>query len=248
MYYKKVKSFLLLILVLTAQMAFGQSKYLIIHKSNGQELGASISEIDSITFSASVVTDYDGNVYSIIKIGDQWWMAENLKVTHYRNGYPIPIVTDQTAWSNLTTGAYCEYDNNSANVITYGRLYNWYAVNDSCNIAPSGWHVPSDAEWQTLINYLGEASAGGKLKEAGTTHWNSPNDGATNESGFSALPGGYRYDDGSFGWLGDHAYFWSSTEFAGDYAWHRLLLHYDANVYRNPSNKLHGFSVRLVRD
>lgn len=137
------------------------------------------------------VTDYDGNVYQTVLIGDQCWMMENLKVTHYRNGDPIPHVTDGVTWGNLTSGAYCNYNNDEGNVATYGRLYNWYAVDDSRNIAPAGWHVPSDAEWQTLVDYLGgDAVAGGKMKEAGTTHWASPNTGATNESGFTALPGG----------------------------------------------------------
>ena len=148
------------------------------------------------------VTDIDGNTYQTVKIGDQWWMAENLKVTCYRNGDAIPNITDGTTWASLSTGAYCEYNNDINNVATYGRLYNWYAVTDSRNIAPAGWHVPSDAEWKQLEMYLGmsqsEADAtgwrgtdeGGKLKEVGTMHWNSPNTGATNESGFTALPGG----------------------------------------------------------
>jgi len=247
MYYKKVKGFLLLILVLTAQMAFGQSSGMVIYKSDGSMITLAISEIDSINFNACV--DYDGNVYQTIKIGNQWWMAENLKVTHYRNGEVIPNVTDNTAWSNLTTGAYCEYDNNSANVETYGRMYNWYAVNDSRNIAPTGWHVPTDAEWQTLINYLGgDVVAGGKMKETGITHWSSPNTGATNESGFTALPGGYRDDNGLFYYLGYYAGFWSSTEYNSSSAWTRRLYSSSAYVYRGNFSEQSGFSVRLVRD
>ena len=196
-----------------------------------------------------IVTDYDGNTYFVVKIGDQCWMAQNLKVTHYRNGDPIPNVTDSAEWENLTTGAYCEYANDPANVATYGRLYNWYAVDDIRNIAPEGWHVPTDAEWQTLVDYLGGSSvAGGKLKEAGTTHWNPPNTGATNESGFTALPGGYRYGNGYFHHMGYYAFFWSSTELDSNYAWLRILGYDGSQVGRNYGYKHSGFSFRCVRD
>ena len=212
------------------------------------------------TDSTGTVMDFDGNVYQTIKIGNQWWMAENLKVTHYRNGVPIPNVTDNTAWYNLTTGAYCDYGNNVSNVATYGRLYNWYAVADARNIAPVGWHVPSDAEWKQLEMYLGMSQAdadatgwrgtdeGGKLKETGTSHWVSPNTGATNESGFSALPGGYRYTDGTFNSMGYTAYFWSSTENYSLHAWYRGLNYGYSKVYRISNHKPPGFSVRCVRD
>ncbi|MCK4656545.1 MAG: fibrobacter succinogenes major paralogous domain-containing protein [candidate division Zixibacteria bacterium] len=201
------------------------------------------------------VTDYDGNLYQTVVIGDQCWMAENLKVTHYRNGDPIPHVTNAGTWSGLSTGAYCEYDNNPANVSTYGRLYNWHAVDDSRSIAPAGWHVPIDAEWKQLEMNLGMSAAeadatwwrgtdeGGKLKEAGTIHWNSPNTGATNESGFTALPGGYRAAD-AFDRMGIQARFWSSTVDA----WYRILSYYESQVSRNYSGRVCGFSVRCVRD
>jgi len=206
------------------------------------------------------VTDIDGNVYQTVTIGTQLWMAENLKVIHYRNGDAIPNVTDATEWEILSTGAYCNYNNNSSNADTYGQLYNWYAVNDSRNIAPEGWHVPSDAEWKELEMYLGmsqsEADAeglrgtdeGGKLKETGTTHWISPNTGATNESGFSALPGGYRNHDGYFSIVGSYAYFWSSTEYLSYFAWSRLLYYYYSVVNRISNDKECGFSVRCLRD
>jgi len=205
-------------------------------------------------------TDIDGNIFHTIKIGDQWWMMENLKVTHYRNGDPIPNVTDGATWYGLTTGAYCEYDNNPGNVATYGRLYNWYAVDDSRNIAPAGWHVPTDADWKQLEMYLGlsqvEADSlgwrgtdeSGKLKEAGTTHWASPNTGATNESGFTALPGGYRYATGYFLNMGNYAGFWSSTEKDSGGAWNRYLYYNNMQVLRNTHDKRGGFSVRCVRD
>lgn len=194
-----------------------------------------------------IVTDIDGNTYKTVKIGDQWWMAENLKVTHYCNGDAIPNVTDATEWRGLTTGAYCNFNNNSSNADTYGRLYNWYAVNDSCNIAPEGWHVPSDAEWQTLVDYLGGVvDAGSKMKETGTEHWNGPNTSATNESGFSALPGGYRSYYGYYFGMGDFAYFWSSTEFHIYYAHYRYLSRYSWGAIS--PEKTNGLSVRCVRD
>ncbi|MDO9549310.1 MAG: FISUMP domain-containing protein, partial [Candidatus Marinimicrobia bacterium] len=195
------------------------------------------------------VTDIDGNIYKTIKIGTQIWMAENLKVTHYRNGDAIPNVTDDTQWGDLTTEAYCNYDNDANNATTYGRLYNWYAVSDSRNIAPTGWHVPSDAEWQTLVDYLGgDAVAGGKMKEAGTMHWNSPNTGATNESGFSALPGGYRSIIGQYNYVGYVGFWLSATEYSSSSAWYRHLSYYYSDVGRYGNYKQDGFSVRCVRD
>jgi uncharacterized protein (TIGR02145 family) len=205
------------------------------------------------------LTDLDGNTYQTIKIGNQWWMAENLKVTHYRNGDAIPKVTGDTEWSNLTNGACCNYGNDSNNTATYGRLYNFYALNDSRNTAPAGWHVPSDYEWKTLEMTLGMSQiaadaigergtdVGGKLKETGMSHWQSPNMGATNESGFSALPGGCRYG-GSFDGLGVVAFFWSSTESESNSAWYRGLGYINSIVYRGSNSKQFGFSVRCVRD
>jgi uncharacterized protein (TIGR02145 family) len=200
----------------------------------------------------ATITDIDGNIYRTIQIGNQIWTIENLKVTRYHNGDTIPNVTNATAWSKLTTGAFCIFDNDSSYSAVYGRLYNWYAVIDSRNIAPSGWHVPSDAEWDTLIAYLGgESIAGGKMKEAGTTKWASPNAGATNSSGFSALPGGYRYKDGRFSDMGNMGYsagFWSSTVWTGFVA-SPVNLYYDRfHVSRNGDYKGAGFSIRLVRD
>ncbi len=195
------------------------------------------------------VTDIDGNVYQTVTIGTQVWMKENLKVTHYRNGEAIPNVTDSTDWEALTTGAYCEYNNDVNNVATYGRLYNWYAVSDSRNIAPAGWHVPTDADWQTLIDFLeGDAVAGGEMKEAGFVHWVSPNTGATNGSGFSLLPGGYRSGSGDYDSLGQRAYFWSSTEDLSESAWCRHLGYDYSVVGRSHANKALGFSVYCVKD
>jgi uncharacterized protein (TIGR02145 family) len=188
-------------------------------------------------------------MYHAITIGTQTWLLENLKTTHYRNGDPISHITDNGTWSAQTTGAYCNYNNDTNNVATYGRLYNWYTVIDSRGLAPTGWHVASDAEWTTLTTYLGGLSvAGGKLKEAGTAHWASPNTGATNESGFTALPGGYRYHNGIFDNIGYYGYIWSSSEYDATYAWYRGMDYSNATVYPNSCLKKFGYSVRCVKD
>jgi uncharacterized protein (TIGR02145 family) len=192
----------------------------------------------------STITDIDGNVYHTVTIGTQTWMLENLKVTKYRNGDAIPNVTDGDEWSNLTTGAYCEYQNSASNTKIFGKLYNWYSISDSRNIAPTGWHVASYDEWTTLATFLGGVEdGGGKLKEEGTTHWQSPNEGATNETGFTALPAGYRNSLGSFNDLYNTAYFWS----VGKYFWY--LHYYDNNLNGVGSiyNNL-GFSIRCIKD
>ena len=242
--------------------AISFSQQMNVHTSSGADI-YNLADIDSITFTipTGTVTDIDGNVYQTIKIGDQWWMAENLKVTKYRNGDAIPNVTDSTEWSSLSTAAYCVYNNDNGNMATYGLLYNWYAVGDSRNIAPAGWHVPTDAELRQLEMHLGMSQSqadsggwrgtdeGGKLKETGTTHWNSPNTGATNESGFTALPGGYRDDDnGPFGGIGSHGALWSSTASGGDEAYYRTLYYDYSNVRRGHNHRRNGFSVRCVRD
>ena len=197
------------------------------------------------------VTDIDGNVYQTVTIGTQVWMAENLKVTHYRNGDPIPNVTDNVAWEGLNTGAYCEYANDANNVTTYGRLYNWFAINDSREIAPTGWHVPSVAEFQTLIDYLGGWQvAGGKMKETGTIHWVSPNTGATNESGFTALPGSGRFPNPNpWSNLGWYARFWSTTESVSGFALSLTLYKDSPGVANNDEYfSFDGFSVRCVKN
>ena len=183
-----------------------------------------------------------------IVIGTQQWMRENLDVLTYRNGDIIPQVTDPTAWAALTTGAWCYYNNDVANGAIYGKLYNWYAVNDPRGLAPTGWHVPTDDEWTTLSTTLGgDAVAGGKMKVAGTTRWTTPNTGATNESGFAGLPGGSR-SSGTFGFVGNYGYWWSSTEASAAYAWIRTLGYSNGGLSRNFGSKKDGFSVRCLRD
>jgi uncharacterized protein (TIGR02145 family) len=206
---------------------------------------------NTATTTESTVTDIDGNIYRTVRIGNQVWMAENLKTTRYRNGEAIMHITDNNAWFNLTTGAYCSYNNDQNNVATYGRLYNAYAVSDSRGLAPAGWHVASDAEWRELINYLGGPNlAGGKLKESGTSHWGSPNTGATNESGFTALPGGYRNPDGPSHHIGNVGFWWTTTvdNTETNKAWRLTMEYFNTTVNRDKYYLMGGFSVRCVKD
>lgn len=197
----------------------------------------------------STMTDQDGNIYKTIKIGTQTWMAENLRTTKYNDGTAIPNVTDGKAWTALTTPAYSWY-NNDATVYEaiYGALYNWYTVNTG-KLSPTGWHIPNDDEWTTLITFLGDENvAGGKLKEIGTTHWITPNTEADNRSGFTALPGGYRHIGGSFDYIGYSAAWWSSTAGNTDDAYTRFLGNNYNFVYSYTNNVGNGFSVRCVKD
>lgn len=198
---------------------------------------------------STTVTDADGNTYGVVKIGTQCWMSSNLKTTKLRNGTPIPKVTDGWDWWHLGSAAYCDYDNAPANGNTYGRLYNWYAVS-SGELCPAGWHVPTQAEWVTLENNLGGASvAGGKLKETGTAHWQSPNEAATNQTGFTALPGGYRSSTGSFFSLTYNGYYWMADEGSDTaYARYHFLDYSLGGVYGTEDYKVDGLSVRCVKD
>jgi len=164
------------------------------------------------------ITDIDGNVYHTVPIGTQLWMIENLKTTKYNDGSDIPLVEDPEEWADLLTPAYCWYDNNNTYKHPYGALYNSYVI-ETDKLCPEGWHVPTNSDWGTLINYL-EEPVGGKLKEYGTVNWKNPNTNATNETGFTALPGGYRtYFTGEFWYINDAGYWWTSTEFSSDYSW-----------------------------
>jgi uncharacterized protein (TIGR02145 family) len=197
----------------------------------------------------STVTDADGNVYHTVNIGTQVWMVENLKTTKYNDSTAIPLVTDGVAWATLTTPAYCYYSNDSVKYkYPYGALYNWYAV-DSGILCPAGWHVPTDGEWDTLVSYLGgDSLAGGKLKEAGTAHWVAPNTGADNHSGFTALPGGSHYTNGSFYLNGKYGWLWSSTESSSTEAWHQYLIYNSSTITRVAGSKNLGISVRCIKD
>jgi uncharacterized protein (TIGR02145 family) len=196
--------------------------------------------------------DFDGNVYTKVKIGSQEWMVQNLKTTHYRNGDAIQAVTGSAEWKELSAGAFCNYDNDGGLVSTYGRLYNWFAVADTRNLCPAGWHVSSKADWDTLMNYLGGyLFAGGKLKEKDTLHWTAPNNGATNEKGFTALPGGTRnYNSGQFLGFGSQGYFWTTDEQASDLnrAYRYFLTNQNESISSDPGDKNFGCSVRCIMD
>jgi uncharacterized protein (TIGR02145 family) len=202
------------------------------------------------------MTDQQGNVYKTIVIGNQEWMAENLRTTVYRNGNAIANVTDGNQWAGLTTGAWCYYENNSDSAnggqydCPYGKLYNWYAVADARNVCPTGWHVPTDAEWTTLTTFLGGVSiAGGKMKSTGTQYWLSPNQDATNESGFSGLPGGFRDGfNGDFYDVGDYGNWWSSSESSTASALYNNQVYSNGNAGGDGYNKRGSFSVRCLRD
>ena len=206
------------------------------------------------------VTDIEGNIYETVLIGNQWWMAENLHTATYANGDAIPNITGNTAWAQLSTGAWCHHNNNTANNAIYGKLYNWYTTVDPRNLCPVGWHVPGDAEWNTLISYLDpnyipntigvqSQTAGGKMKSTGMQHWLSPNSAATNERGFSGLPGGHLdATSGNFSFVGNYGYWLSSTQYSASNVWIRFLFYNTGNVTRASYNKVDGFSVRCVKD
>ena len=209
------------------------------------------------------MTDFDGNIYNSVILDTQEWVKENLNVAHYSDGTVIPQVTDPTEWANLTTGAWCYFDNTAANGAIYGKLYNWYAVagiHDTISstpnkvLAPVGFHVPTDTEWTTLTTFLGGLEvAGGEMKEIGTTHWETPNTGATNNSNFTGLGDGYRWYYGGFGGMGLYANWWSSTETIQVTTnqvnvWIRHLDHDNIFASKNEALKAFGLSVRLISD
>lgn len=192
------------------------------------------------------VTDIDGNVYKAIKIGTQIWMAENLKVTHYRNGNVIPNIQDSTIWAGYSMGAFCIYNNDIGNLNLYGNLYNWYAVSDSQNIAPEGWHIASDTEWQLLSDFLGGDSVAGFYIKSDNGWFNNGN--GANNSSFSAFPGGYRTGHGNYQNIGINARFWSSTINDQIRAWHRRLAYDNSILERRFGGMKGGYSVRCVKD
>lgn len=210
-------------------------------------LSAAIVFAISTKNSFSQVTDFDNNSYRTITIGTQEWTAENLNVAHYRNGDEIPQVQDKDKWAKLTTGAWCYYENKTDNGKTYGKLYNWYAVNDPRGLAPEGWHVPTSKEWKELSSTIGEDSfTGGHMKS--TTLWSSPNNGGDNSSDFSALPSGTRVVSGGFMNILKYCGFWSASEDGGNFSWVYGLNFNNAGLNRNSIVKGSGFSVRVVKD
>jgi uncharacterized protein (TIGR02145 family) len=214
------------------------------------------------TTDPGTVTDASGNTYTAVTIGTQVWMAENLRTTKYRDGSNIPVVTSSTTWANnwnngspLSQPMMCWYNNDQATYTAnkFGALYNWYAINPATNgnknVCPTGWHVPTDAEWTTLTTSLGgESVAGGKMKSTGTQYWLSPNTDATNSSGWSGLPGGFRTTYGTFGLIGNNGGWWSSTEGSTGNARSRGLNYNNGEVNRSNNPKPDGLSVRCLRD
>jgi len=252
---KKFYIILTLILFVTTSKLQAQNDSIFYWKSGVMVHKRSIksADLDSITFRRPTVN------LPNVTICSQVWTTTNLNVSTYRDGTPIPQVTDPTAWANLTTGAWCYYNNSTSNGTTYGKLYNWYAVagihdvasaaNPALrkNLAPTGWHVPTDAEWTILTNCLGgETVAGGKMKA--TTGWTAPNAAATNSSGFTGLPGGYRLSFGTFNSVGGFGFWWSASESDTTYAWNRDLEYDNGNAGRIDNEKGSGLSVRCLRD
>jgi uncharacterized protein (TIGR02145 family) len=199
--------------------------------------------------SAQTITDTVGNIYKTVQIGKQIWLAENLKTTKLNDGSPIPFVSDIKDWSNLSTPGYCYYENDQVKFGgIFGVLYNWFAVNTG-KLCPDGWHVPTDSDWKMLTSFLGgKITAGNKLKEEGNTHWIWPNSGATNETGWTALPGGRRNSGGVFSSVGEWSYFWSSTPVAENKAWYYGIGNSDGTIDRYTYRKKSGFSVRCLHD
>jgi uncharacterized protein (TIGR02145 family) len=212
--------------------------------------------------SVGQVVDIDNNVYNTIIIGDQVWLKENLKVTRFSNGDPIPLITDTVAWTMLTTPAYCNYNNDKSIALEYGRMYNYYTVIDKRNVCPAGWHIPNDSEWEILSVFLGGTMvAGGKMKEPGTKYWRSPNvmsidtlngdfsEIPVDESGFSALPAGRQYHS-SYNFLGQYTQIWSTTQtdFDDNLVWCRYMTYSLPHLKRFTYEKHYGISARCLKD
>ena len=207
----------------------------------------------SFVCGSSTVSDVDNNTYNTVQIGTQCWTQSNLKVSKYGNGDNIPTGLVNSAWQNTTYGAYAIYNNDPVNDGLYGKLYNHYAVTDSRGLCPTGWHVPTDAEWTTLENHLGGSSvAGGALKSTAMQPnpggWNPPNTGATNSSGFTALPGGVRDNNGGFYYMSGDGFWWSSSVLSGSNAWSRNLYSEFSDFTLSTNLRANGFSVRCCRD
>jgi uncharacterized protein (TIGR02145 family) len=224
--------------------------YVRAYASNSSGISYGNSQVFS-TLNYGTVSDIDGNLYKTVTIGTQTWMKENLRTTKYLNGNLIGTTISPTQdISNENAPQYqWAYGGNESNVANYGRLYTWYAVTDSRNLCPAGWHIPTYSQWTTLLNFLGgETIAGGKMKESGTIHWLSPNNFASDESNYTGLPGGSRYYDGTFQDLGKFATWWSATESSAGIAWGTGLSWYISDGQRAYGNKKVGFSVRCVKD
>ncbi len=193
--------------------------------------------------------DIEGNIYKTVRIGEQLWMAENLKATMYNDGEKISLITDASEWRNSTKPGYCWYNNDeSSNKDTYGALYNAFTVNTG-KLCPTGWHVPEMEEFQKLEEFIADTiTPGGKLKETGFDHWLAPNTGADNRSGFTARGAGIRYFEGSFSSILYYTSIWSGSESGNHEQWYIALYYNDASLIVSHRNKMHGFSVRCIKD
>jgi uncharacterized protein (TIGR02145 family) len=252
---RKFYLFLSLFLIINANELQAQNDSIYFWKTGVllEKRSIKTADLDSITFKRPLLTT--------VTICNQVWATRNLNVSTYSDGTIIPQVTDPYQWSQLSTGAWCYINNDPSTEAVYGKIYNWYAVAGIYNfastfdptlrkkLAPTGWHVPTDDEWTTLTTCLGgENVAGGKMKETGTAHWISPNIGATNASGFTGLPGGFRFVDGSFTGIGGSGGWWSRLEYDFGQAWDRSLNNSNFITYRYLRIKKAGNSVRCVRD
>ncbi len=212
-------------------------------------LGLALMFVGFNTNAQVTMKDGDGKVYGTILTGSTYWIDQNLSTSKYANGDAIANVDDNTAWSLLTTGAWSFYDKSSGNGSTYGKLYNWYAVDDSRGVCPTGWRVPTNTDWNNLGKTLGgDSLAGGKLKQTGTTFWSAPNTAATNQIGFNAMPSGYRGNGGAYGSLTGNAYFWVRESYNGTDAVGRNILYNSKALVTEHNNKLNGFAIRCVKD
>lgn len=243
-------------LLLITNSALSQEK-MYIYKGGAVLYSQSVNNIDSITFKEVInnnetVTDIDGNVYHTVTIGTQTWMVENLKTTRYRNGDTIPHILNPTVWETTYTGAYCEYDNDPDIGLKYGYIYNWYAAKDIRKIAPQGWHVPTEADWLSLLDNTGYSAKA----LASKTDWvTTLMEGAignnltiNNSSGFNALPTGFRNTNGIFGSIGSHAYFWTSAEHDSWQAKFIPLYYKDTSTRVYENSKTYGFHIRCIKD
>jgi len=230
--------------ILLTGLTTGTTYYARAYATNPRGTGYS----DQISFTTSIA-DIEGNVYKVVTIGTQVWMKENLKTTLFNNGIGIPNVPDNSAWYALSTPGYCWYSNDASTYkATIGALYNWYTVNTG-NLCPSGWHVPTDDEWTVLTDFLGGVNvAGDKMKATGTTYWVSPNSAATDEAGYNALGGGFRYPYGNYADFTWDANWFSSTENTSSDVWARKLFYYNGAVLRDSNSKKIGFSVRCIKN
>lgn len=248
-------------LLLIQKISIAQIKFLNVYPI---EMGKNITNM-GVSKSSFIQKDSQSNIFlysdektdsesvippGAVLIGKQIWMSVNLNVSKFRDGSPIPKVTDAYNWMSTATPAYCFYNNDSlTNAATYGRLYNWAAVNDKRGLCPKGWHVPSLNEWEILETTLGGANvAGGKMKEVGNKHWDNPNVSASNSSGFKGLPGGYRFFNGKFSSINSYGLWWSSTEVDSSNAWYKYLFNSMSSLISSSNFKQYGFSVRCIKD